>query len=202
MIERGRKHPVRWHWLAGTLTLLLALTAIPALGSEDSTSVSVEAVISGETLLTLEICDTTADFGEGLNFAGEPVTGTSDEVSTIAGPASNAFYVWTPSCPLDTSFVHIESSTPGEATVCVSENLGASSVGINRLRWMFEVPQPITFEYAVSGSSPFPLCSDGPLRWTSLAPGTFDFDFLYLLLLDSADTPGTFSTTTVWEVSS
>ncbi len=199
---------IRLLLLAASLALLLVLAATPALAADDSTSVSVTAEIVGEAEITINVCDSSADFGSGLSSSGAPSLNTFDTVyATTPGSSGSegVFYVWTPTCEGDNSaFFEVESSLPWSGTVCATDSVGTSSLRIDDLFWHNDPTlAPQSYAGALSQGIPFSECLVGLTYVFELqgAPGLTGYYAQYYLKVDAGESAGAFDAATTWEVS-
>lgn len=163
--------------------------------AQATASISITAGIASVAKIT--ICDPTADFGTGLTPTGSSTTGTADRV-TVSSPGNaslgqGVIYSWLPSCPVTAT---IQGSLPWSASTCATENSGTSNLSIaaGDFRWGFKA----TFYADFARQIPFSTtCKIGNVishQGTASIVGGFS------LRVDQDNTPGTFISTTTWQV--
>lgn len=192
--------------LVGALLLVLDVPGPDALAQSNSGTVDVTAEISGETTLSISLCDPTANFGTGLTSEGAPPT-TDDSVQPVAASSQSdpgAYYQWESSCTDQARFLHVESSIPWLGALCASENTGSSSLSIaaGDLRWdQGGAAQAPTYN-TVLAKAAIPLCNpEAPSYWEPDGQaGAFDFDFNLYLHVADVSTSGSFAAVTHWEI--
>jgi hypothetical protein len=187
--------------------LLGALIFAPAMSADTTGSVTVTASVASELSYTL--CDTDADFGDGLTSNGAAPQNTTDTVG-VTTPSSqtggSVYYHWTPSCqPIGEGvrFFHVHSSSSWKLTPCATENDGSGAsptlrIANSDLRWGANQPAAISSYANANITNAFALCSAvNPPSLTGLS-GTLDIYGHYYLQIAPTDQPGTFATTTTW----
>ena len=198
-----------------TLAIVLALAGAASLASitraaDHSDVVNVTASI--ESLpISITLCDTTADFGTGLDANGSLAT-SPDAVVALAGDegvGEGAFYQWTPSCGVDEAFITVVSGNPWTGAVCAVQNTSTSTLTLDNLRFSPVPFSNVTDPYgaADTGSKAFASCpSQTPWLDEFFNPGTIGgpgvnpYDLYYYLKVDRTDIGGTFTATTTWSV--
>lgn len=197
-------------WLALALALVLTLSGglaalvAPAAAQDPGTAtVSVEASVVIPTELSLTLCDSTADFGVGLDYLGTAPTGTGDVIFATApgDPAQQqgVFYGWTPTCADGGSFFHVESNVPWDSTICATENTGTSSLKVVNTDLRVSIVKATTYAEAVIFGQVRTCDNPATLRGPEQA-GTLDATYYLYLQVDRDDTEGTFQSTTTWTV--
>lgn len=189
--------------------IAITLIAFPLLGStvgaDDSASVDVTAEISGQIQLSLEVCDSSADFGTGLNSLGSVPTSSDFVTATSEGTSGfqGVFYIWSPSCGSgEVPLITVESSDPWFIKPCASlMGDSTSSLSIDDLfHRRLNATTPTTYTDAFQQGTPFASCTsatfNGPFNASYL-----EWETQYFLKVDDNETQGTFHATTTWEVS-
>ena len=119
--------------------------------------------------------------------------------------AAGSSYIWTPSCPAGTSFLHVVAiGLSWNGTACATPNTGTSSLvsggPASDLRyWDFTTG---TYDQADLSSIRFDSCSPtlSP-NWVPNAPsGVYNYNYFYYLRVDFMDTNGSFLADTIWSV--
>jgi hypothetical protein len=197
----------RWPNLAAVLALLATLSLASAVGAQESGEVTITASVNNR-FLTMTLCETTADFGSGLNAKGVTPFETTDNVVATdegANPGEGVFYRWTPNSeapPCSTGsgifyFALVDSSHAFTMDQCATENSGSNldlSVAGGDLRAEFDLP-PQTFYDAAATIAAVQVCP------TTLG-ASYSFGFraiqnhVYLRIDDEVDN-GTFDSTLV-----
>jgi hypothetical protein len=188
------------------LALLTAFAAAPAVGAQDSATISVSADISSS--ITITACDPTAEFGTGLTAQGAPPGGTTDSVR-VSEPGDpilgqGVFYIWSATCDPGAWTIQVESSVSWDGSVCATENSGTSglSVASGDLRWTgsFFIDLETAYNRIERATLTFPQAC-GNSHWITDQPsGTYANDFRYALRVDIGASPGDFASTTTWMV--
>ncbi len=189
--------------LAAALVLLGALVFAPAVAADTSGTVVVTASVATEMSLTL--CDTEANFGDGLTSAGATPSNTSDAIgvtSPSSNPAQGRYYSWTPSCQASGTGVFwriVSTSAAWRLTPCATGNAGPGASPTlsvaNSLRWD-ALPLPLTTYEDALGS--FGACPGGNGFGYIGNPGTAQSPFHLYLRVAPSDQAGTFSATVNW----
>jgi hypothetical protein len=203
-----------------TLALLLALVAPSAAGAQEQgqATISVTAGIGG--VVTISVCDTTADFGDGLTPDGNQPANPTDAVRTSFPGApwlgQGIFYIWTPSCAAGEVFLQIQSSVDWDASYCAMEDTGDANLSVadgdlrwaNRQGFRFEFPHPPTYDFDQLSlysdinhlSNPFPTTCE-PGNWvTDQGAGARAIDLRFALRVDLDAGSGDFASTVTWNV--
>jgi hypothetical protein len=211
MTSHVSTRPRRGVPLAAALVLLLALVAAPAARAETTGTVTVTATIATE--MTLTLCDTEANFGDGLTSTGATPQNTTDAIGVtdpvdVTGPSydptQGRFYSWTPSCQAEETnyMLRVVSTLPWRLTPCATENSGPAASPTmtlaRSLRWD-TLPNPQTSYGNLADSSPsFGQCPSGNgFSYVSI-PGSQDMPLHLYLRVDPSDQAGTFSSQVVW----
>lgn len=196
-----RTHSFRRPAVTAAFLLVLAVTAAPAAGAQQSQEVVVTAAV--DSYLTITLCDLSAEFGSGLTALGTPPT-PPEEVVYITPPGTNpgegVFYLWQPTCPGDL-FLTIESNLSYDIFACATENSGTSedlSVGEGDLRYTIN-QNAATYAGTDAFATPFQSC-EGELTAARSREDHYRAAVWYQLRVDDGDEPGTFLSTTTWSV--
>jgi hypothetical protein len=201
---RSATRPNRIATVAAALALLLALVAAPMASADTTGTITVTASITTE--LTLTLCDTGAEFGDGLTATGATPSNTTDAIG-VTNPGGNSgegvFYSWTPSCQVEETgdFWEVTSSMSWRLFPCATENdgVGASpTINLARsLRWD-ALSTPLSTYSDLNSGSAFGLCPTGNGFGYVSNPGTFSSPLHLFLRVDPSDQAGTFSSSVVW----
>jgi hypothetical protein len=178
--------PHRYAALVAALALLGALVLAPAAVADTTGSVTVSASVASELSLTL--CDTDADFGDGLTSTGAAPQNTTDAIgvtspSTVTG--GSVYYHWTPDCQVpgvvDTQsrFFRVGSTSSWRLTPCATENGGPGAsptlrIANSDLRWAANVATAYGNYAFAHGASAFFLCGAANPPTLSGLSGTLD----------------------------
>ena len=205
-------HPCyRMATLAVVLALAGAVSLVSTISAEEASSdVTVTATI--ESLpISLTLCDTTANFGTGLDAIGSAATSVDQVDSVVGDPALNqgAYYQWTPSCGVGEAFITVVSGNPWLGNVCATLGSNTSSLDLTDLRYSPTdwVSLSSTYDQITSGSHAFSSCPT-LTSWLDTfltpgstgAPGTNLFDAWYYLKIDRDDLGGQVNATSTWSV--
>lgn len=121
------------------LAVLAALALGPAASAQDSANITVTASVTDVDVVSLSLCATSVNFGQGLTPTGAAPTGTADNVvATSQGqnPLPGVYYRWTPPGQqlLDPSgwCIRVTSSVSWQLSTCASENQGTSYPSLTR----------------------------------------------------------------------
>ncbi len=169
--------------------------------AQQGANVVVTAGIS--SAITLKVCDTTADFGDGLTALGGTPTHSQDQImkSTRGDRAlsQGTIYIWFPSCSPGEQFIEVEATLQWALHACASENSGSSSLAVAKgdLGWGYVDRSNGTPSYADAEGYPQfnPTCQNSI---TGAANGLHQYSYSYLLHVDVDDRVGTFRSTTTW----
>jgi hypothetical protein len=191
--------------LVAALVFLFALVAAPMVSADTTAEVTISASI--DSLLSITLCDTEANFGNGLTSIGSAPQNTTDEIG-VTSPSGNVnqgvFYSWTPSCQVlgGEKFLKIVSTSSSALFVCATEDIvlgGSPTMSIARsLRWDTQSFPDTTYSSADSGAQ-FNVCP-APGPFVNLPPGAVETPATFYLRVDPSDQAGTFSSTVVWTV--
>lgn len=183
------KHLPRALAIALALALFAALAATPSTRAATTGNVDVTANITTfTTSLSLSICDTSADFGSGLDAFGNAPTGTADAVQGIpdaAGAPDGALYQWSPSCAAGASFLTVDSNVNWQGSVCATAGTITAS--------------GLTLDDLTHSMGTFSECT-APTVWSIGGPGLSNIGDNYFLRVDAGDGEGSFAATTTWDV--
>ncbi len=189
--------------LSFVATMLLATMLAPAARAQQTATISVSAVITSG--MSISVCDTTANFGNGLNAFGASPTQTDDQVIHSArGNTSlgqGTIYIWKPSCSAGEALLQFDGSVPFQVQVCATENTGTSTLSIAQgdlgLGYSSSFTGTPTYDFANSSvkfSTSCRLVAAG-------AAGSGSIFLAFTLRIDLADLAGTFNSTTTWVIS-
>jgi hypothetical protein len=190
--------------LASALALFLTIVATPMASADTTGTVTITASVANELSLTL--CDTEADFGDGLTFTGRTPSNTNDTIGFTGlspNPDEGVFYSWTPLCQANATgnFAVVASSTPSILAPCATENTGNGASPTmtltHSLRWDAQ-PAPSTTYADINNVSSFGPCPGGTGFGFFGSAGTYDLPVHFYLRVDPSDQAGTFSSIVVW----
>ncbi len=190
-----------------SLTIALGMLSMsPAAFAQQSEQVAVTAGISSAMAIT--VCDTTADFGDGLTALGNTPTGTTDSVRpSLRGNRTlgqGTIYIWIPTCAPGQQFLMIESTIDWQAHICATVNAGSSSLSVAQGDLKYGAGDfsegTRTYTYLDQGLFPFGSCQSVSGVFTRQA-GFYTFPMAYTLRVDLIDSPGSFVSTTTWMIS-
>jgi hypothetical protein len=166
--------------------------------AQQTADVVVTAGIS--SAVTIRVCDTTADFGIGLNAFGGVPTGTTDTITLSERgdltQGQGTIYLWHPSCSAGQRFLEIESTLPWQLHSCATENGGSSSISVSQgdLRFgVVDYSSPPSYAEAEGFHHFTPGCHDASSGGGS---GFYSYLIGYKLRVDVDDTQGSFNATT------
>jgi hypothetical protein len=196
------------HRATQALVLMFLAAAIGPLASprdasaQNAATISVTAVIT--SVLSISVCDTTANFGNGLNALGATPTQTSDQISHSARGDSSlgqgTIYIWTPSCAVGEWPLKFESTVPFQVQFCATENTGTSSLSVasGDLGLAYGFTGTPTYD-AANSTVKFRTSSCRDFGGGSAGSGSSVLKFT--LRVDLADSAGDFSAATSFVIS-